>query len=420
MKFSHYIRKNSSQFAALAGAAALLGLSSCEEKAPGSEPAADVQEEVQAPPPAEASEPAASADTPVSTDNTENLEKARTALFNHAVFTLGAKISSPDTFPELNSIAKDMLEMMQAYYAELQKGELTKERVQLAVQIAASTRDLGAFGKAMQEYENAIKEIEAMPEDFRKSTEGQRLLSACHNGMGVCQLSQNKASEALTCYEKAIELDEAIFNAVAPKDFENISTNSDVPPALSQATTDLLDSYRCLGDCHRVLGATEEAMNTYGKGIEIAQKLKRLSSDMSISYVKLLTSTGNLLNALNMPGEAHNAWVHAADICQKVNASSPRLDVKAETKRCFDALRPAIQAVGSKLQQIQQEKEKKLEEERRAAEQAAKENEAAAKAAEERLAMEQKAAEEQARQAEAAAKKATAPKTANNQRKKRK
>ena len=43
---------------------------------------------------------------------------------------------------------------------------------------------------------------------------------------------------------------------------------------------------------------------------------------------------------------------------------SPKLEVKAETKRCFDALLPAIQSVGQKLQAAQEEAQKKAEEER--------------------------------------------------------
>ena len=86
------------------------------------------------------------------------------------------------------------------------------------------------------------------------------------------------------------------------------------------------------------------------KGQALAQRLKRLSAEMSLSYVKLLTSLGNLDNSLGKSQEALQSWVLAAKICQGLNGSSPRLDVKAETKRCFDALLPAIQSVSQKLQ----------------------------------------------------------------------
>jgi hypothetical protein len=123
---------------------------------------------------------------------------------------------------------------------------------------------------------------------------------------------------------------------------------------------------------------------------------------MSIAYVKLLTSMGNLDNSMGKSKDAMAAWVIAARICQSLNASSPKLEVKAETKRCFDALLPAIQSVGQGLQAEQEEAKKNSEEEKAAAEKAAAEAAAAEAAAAERLAAEQKAAEEKAA-AEAAA-----------------
>ena len=48
-----------------------------------------------------------------------------------------------------------MLELLHNYYAELQKGEPSLERARLAVQIAGTTRNLGAFTKAQGEYEAA-------------------------------------------------------------------------------------------------------------------------------------------------------------------------------------------------------------------------------------------------------------------------
>lgn len=350
-------------------------------------------------------EVAAPAETPVVAETpapvvpeVNALQEAREALFNHAVYTLAAKVSSPDKFPELNSTVKDMLEMMRSYYVELQKGEATEERARLALQIAATTRELGAVSKAQGEYENALKEVNALPEEIRNKVESQRMLSACQNGIGLCLLAQGKASEALPYYEAALAVDEAQYKAVAPKEGEELP-EGEVDPVISRAASDLFDSYRCLGDCLRTMEDPEEARTTYKKGQAEAQRLRRLSSDMSIAYVKLLTSLGNLDNALGNSSDALGAWVMAAKICQGLNGSSPKLDVKAETKRCFDALLPAIQAVGQKVQAEHEAAQKKAEEDAAAAEKAAAAAAAAEKAAAERLAAEQAAAEVAAQQA---------------------
>ncbi len=391
MILSDRFRKSSSRCAALLGMASVLCLSACEEKE--AEPApADAQPAPAAeqPAPEPAPEPA-----PAPEPEPSQAESGRDALFNFAVYTLAQKVTSPEQFPELNSMVKDMLEMLRSYYAELQKGDASLERARLALQIASTTRDLGAHSKALGEYENALKEIEALPEDVRNTPDAQRMLSSCHNGVGLCLLAQNKASEALPKYEAALAVDEALYQAVAPKEGEELP-EGEVEPNLSRAAADLLGSYRCLGDCQRAVDDPEEARTTYMKGQELAQRLKRLSSEMSIAYVKLLTSLGNLDNAMGKSREAMGSWVMAAKVCQSLNASSPKLEVKAETKRCFEALLPAIQSVGQKLQSEQEEAQKKAEEENAAAEKAAQEAAAAEKEAAERLAAEQKAAEDKA------------------------
>ena len=384
MKFSRHAFQVSRHCAAALAISTSVLLSSCGEKdaeAPASEPAPAPESATAVP---EAPAP-----------DVDKLAGTRDALFNFAVYSLAAKVTNPGAFPELNSMVKDMLEMMRSYYAEMQKGEPCEERARLAVQIANTTRDLGAYSKAQGEYENALKEIESLPEELRKTPDCQRLVSSCQNGKGVCLLAQNKAGEALPCYEAALAVDEALYQAVAPAEGEKLP-EGEVNPALARAAADLLDSYRCLGDCHRAVDDPEEARTVYMKGQQLAQRLSRLAPNMSISYVKLLTALGNLDNAMGKPQEAMGAWVMAAKICQGLNGSSPKLEIKAETKRCFEALLPAIQSVGQKLQAEQQEAAAKAAEEKAAAEKAAAEQAAAEKAAAERLAAaqaEQKAAE---------------------------
>lgn len=384
MIFNDRFHKSGSRFATILGIASAFCLSSCWEKE------ADVV--VQAEQPAAAPAPAA---TPAPAADADKLAETRDALFQFAVYTLGQKVSSPDMFPELNTMVKDMLEMQRNYYAELKKGEPSLERARLALQIASTTRDLGAITKAQSEYENALQEIEALPAEIKGQTDVKRMMSSCYNGLGVCLLTQNKTADALLKYESALAIDAAQYELVAPADGTELP-EGEVEPKLARAATDLVDSYRCYGDCQRAADDPEEALTTYMKGHELIQRLKRLSPEMSIAYVKLLTAMGNLQNSMGKPQEAMGAWVMAAKICQSLNASSPKLDVKAETKRCFDALLPTIQSVGQKLQAEQDDAKKKAEEEKAAAEKAAQEAAAAEKAAAERLAAEQKAAEEKA------------------------
>lgn len=315
------------------GALSLFCLNSCDDK---EETAAQPETTTEAPAP-EVTE------APVDT-----LAQAREALFNEMLFRLTGKVTDPAAFPELNEEVKVLLEQMETYYTELAKsGEGSMERMRLALQIASTLRDLSS-GKALDAYTRAQGELNALPDALRNSAETKRCESDIESGIGACLLMQNKPAEALPHYEAALAIAQAQFDAVAPEEGTE-PKEGEVAPELSLAATDLLDTIRCLGDCHRMADDPEEARTTYMKGQELVTRLKVLSSSMSISYVKLLTALGNLDNAAGRSKEALSAWVMGANICKQLNNSSPRLDVKAETKRCYDALIPAIQAVANAL-----------------------------------------------------------------------
>lgn len=339
MKLFFFPRLNSPARMAVATVAALC-LSACDDKP------ADVVKTAEQPAEQPAEAPAArpaeeTAEAPVS------LADSKEALFKHALFTMAQKVTAPDLFPEMNGEVKTMLEMLDTYYTALcnEKGDAA-ERARVALMIAKTTRDLGAFAKAQAAYERALADIEAAPkDDYAKS--------AALSGIGSCLLAQNKAEEALTWYEKALAVDEEIYKAVAPAEGEAVESD-EVPAPLAKAAANLLDSYRCMGDCQNYNGDPEGALTTYKKGQDVINALKKLSPEMSVSFVKLLTVLGNLENANGKSKEALGAWVMAARICQALNANSPRLDIKAETKRCHDALVPAIQSVAQKVKEEQE------------------------------------------------------------------
>lgn len=344
MKLFSFPRLNSPARLAVATVAALC-LSACDDKpadeAKAAEQPAETPAETPAEQPAEKAEQSEEQAAPVS------LADSKEALFNQALFVMAQKVTSPDLFPELNSEVKTMLEMLETYYTALCKenGDAA-ERARVALMIAKTTRDLSAYAKAQTAYERALADIEAAPkDDYAKS--------AALSGIGSCLLAQNKAEEALTWYEKALAVDEELYKAVAPAEGETVE-GDEVPAPLAKAAANLLDSYRCMGDCQNFNGDPEGALTTYKKGQDVINAIKKLSPDMSVSFVKLLTVMGNLENANGKSKEALGAWVMAARICQALNANSPRLDIKAETKRCHDGLVPAIQSVAKKLQDEQE------------------------------------------------------------------
>lgn len=325
--------------------AALVCLSSCDDKdkaeTPAAQPAAQPAEQPAAQP---------AEDLPTAAET-------RRALFEQAVYGMAAKVTAADRYPELNRDVKNFLEMLGNYYEALcrENGDV-QERARLSLLIAQTTRDLGAYPKAQAAFERALADIEALSPEAKATAEFKHSLSAVYNGMGSCLLAQNKGQEALGWYEKAVQLDEERILALAPAEGEEIE--GDVPAELSQAAADAMDSYRCMGDCLHLTGDTEEAFETCKKGVELCQRLKRLSPDMSVSYIKLLTAVGNLYNATGKIKEAFVTWRNAAQLCETVNASQHRAkvndlpyrpDVMADTKRCHGSLMFALKAAAVKL-----------------------------------------------------------------------
>lgn len=327
----------------VAALAALACLSSCDDEQ-DKEPAAADKQQTQQP----------AADPQTETAPAATAAETQKALLEETLYTLAAKVTAVERYPELNSDVKNLLELMNAHYEALcRENAPVQDRARLALLLAQTTRDLGAYPKAQTAFERALADMEALPAADKETPAAKHSLSSAYNGMAFCLLAQQKTPEAQTWYEKALQLDEERLLSLAPAEGEEIE--GDVPNDLSSAAADALDSYRCMGDCQRVAGDPEEASETYKKGQEVVLKLKKLSPEMSIAYIKLLTSMGNLANANGKTQEAGSAWLLAAQLCEKVNASSPRLDVKAETKRLHDVLMPTLQAIIAKLKEEQGE-----------------------------------------------------------------
>lgn len=325
---------------AVLGLASALVLCSCEDKeaapaAPAEEPA--VAAEQKAP-----QEPELSA-----------FDETRDALFDHVVFQLAQKVSNPELYPEVNAEVRDTLALLNDYYAALEKeAEMAEERVRTALLIAGMTCDLGAYAKAYTAYENALKQLELLPEDVRGGRDAKRSLSTIESGLGACLLYQGKSAEALEHFRKSLDTDLAVFKELHPDEKKPLEENN-VDPEVALAASAVMDSYRCLGDCQNVMNDTEEARETYKKGLEMVPALRVVTPKMAIAYIKLLIASADLENSLgNMKG-AYVSWYQAGDLSKKLALGNHPLAIRAEAKRLNESLiRPLLQ-VEAKLKEEQ-------------------------------------------------------------------
>jgi len=99
------------------------------------------------------------------------------------------------------------------------------------------------------------------------------------------------------------------------------------------------------------MGDTEDARETYKKGLEMVPALRVVTPKMAISYIKLLIASADLENSLgNMKG-AYVSWFQAGDLSKKIALGNHPIGVRAEAKRLNESLiRPLLQ-VEAKLKE---------------------------------------------------------------------
>ena len=284
---------------------------------------------------------------------TDNADTAKNALFEQMVYTIGKLASARVSDPEITEPVREMLALTESYYAAISptaKG--TMELPKLALRIADITLDLTAFAKAEAAYDTAQADLDALPEAERNSREARRIQSAIYYGKAASLLSRRQATDALSWYEKSLESDLGIYKELAPAEGEKLPEGS-VDPDLARAATDVMSSYRCLGECQFYADDPEEARDTYNKGIELAKALDKLTPEMSVQYIKLLIGLGNLESRVGNKKEALKAWSQAVNFCQRLYASNRRGDIRMEVRRLYESLTPNVLPLARELQDAQ-------------------------------------------------------------------
>lgn len=340
------------------GVACALSLVSCKDKGAEEWNNKDKEQATVAP---ETASPAA--------DSTAAMQKE---LLNYMIFNVGKQAGAHVTNPAWYEEVRDMRNKLDEYYQTLEgaTGDDLKTRMQLGIMLGDITHGMRVDEKALKFYADTLKEWEALPEEERKSIAGRRMRSAIANGMGACTLQQGKAMEALPFYELALEIDQTIFNELAPADNGPLPLN-DISPDLTRAAEDILSSYRCLGECQLRAEDPEEARDTYKKGQELAMRMNHLPPSVALQFIRLRSAQGDLENSCGQLKNAVQAWAQAVKLGQDLMKSASQPSVRLQIVQNQRKLETLLKAVLPKLQAEQ--------EAARAAEQAAEQAAEAAK-----------------------------------------
>ncbi len=260
------------------------------------------------------------------------------ALFNYMLFTIGDSVSAAATQPAMIDKAREMLELIDAYYYSLSLTPANPHRVEVALRIANLRRDLTAYHRAREAYHTALTDWEAMPSGDKESLEMQRAKSNIYNGLGLTLISLKLPSEALDYFGEQLKIDQAIYDKVKPSEDTPVPEGG-WPAELRTAATNLMASYRCKGDGLRLNDELEEARDVYKAGVEVVQALKNLSPEMARECVRLLIAIGNLESQVGNKEEALKTWVNAANLCRQIaNNRQINTVVRNDLARYYNAL----------------------------------------------------------------------------------
>lgn len=303
--------------------------------------------------------PSASDSAPVGTSATVSPQQKD--LFRYLLFSVADDVRRQVNQPVWVETVRDMRNKIEAYYeAEKANRNLLSDEdlVSLGLLLADTTRDLAAYEKAQAFYEAAQKDWEALPEEVKKSASGRRLSSAIANGRGYLCLVQRKMSEALPYYEKALQIDRALFDELAPANEAQLPVGEELSDDLAKAAEDTLSSYRCLGDAQFFADDPELARDTYSQGQALAVRMNNLTPAIALQYIRLLSALGNLENNVGNPKKALAAWLEAAKRADTLRRMGPPIAVQLQTVRYLRELEQSIKTVHDKLVRDTKEEEK--------------------------------------------------------------
>ena len=323
--------------------ACALGMVSCNEK----EAEADTQTTAtEAPATPAVDEAAAAAQAAAAAEQKEMLE--------YMIFNIGQLAGEQTTNPVWYEHVRDMRNKLEDYYNSLEaRGDEPQLSMRLGLLLADITRSMKSFDKALKLYNDVLSKWEKLPEEERQTLEYRRMRSSIANGMGGCYLVQRKATEALPYYEKALEIDEAIFRELAPEGPLPMG-NAPISPDLERAAEDILSSYRCLGECQRWADDPEEARDIYKKGQALAMRMNHLRPGASLQFIRLLSAQGDLENSLGQLQNAYVAWARALQLAQNLEKIGLSPSLLAKVKQDQRKLVESLKAIAPKVRAEQE------------------------------------------------------------------
>ncbi len=270
----------------------------------------------------------------------ELLAAAKENLFNGMLFQTVETMGKYAKQPFFIETMRNTLDLMQQYYDLLPAdAENAEERTKLALSIADICRELTAYSRAGEMYAQALANYDSMPAEAQEQNEMKFKKSSILNGIASCKLMiPATKGEAVACYQEQLDWDKSVYASLVPD-----GTVPTITPEISTAVSNLVSSYRCMGDCLAYTEELEDARDVYKQAVELGTKLTQRTVNMMQEFIKLYTALGDLENRCGNDKDAAQAWATAAVACRQLFEKVQDNAVKLECKRYIERLTPLLQ-----------------------------------------------------------------------------
>ena len=246
----------------------------------------------------------------------------RDLIYDIMVYQVAPALATPNS--PVSSQIREVLRLLNEQY-EQDKEELagSPELTRSAILIANMRCSFGAWDAAIADYDRALSDFRAMPQETQESAQYSGWLSIIYKGKAVCYLSKNDREKAMEQLQLRLENDEkraATIPELKPGD--TIST--EFIPIARDLMASMQDKAAYVAEANR-----EEAKGLYQQYIARAQNLILLPDfTLHIQYIQLLAAAADNEVKGNNPEKAKEYYIALMEHCVKIHNGSRDANVK--------------------------------------------------------------------------------------------
>lgn len=246
----------------------------------------------------------------------------RKQIYDIMVYQVAPAVSAQNS-PVSPQIREVLRLLNEQYEQDKEKLAGSTELTRLALLIAGMRSSFGAWDAALTDFDRALADFQAMPQETQDSPLCAGWLSAIYKGKAACYLNKQDQAKALEQLQLRLENDEKRAAAIP-----ELTPGAQINTNVISIARDLLAAMRDKASCVAVTNR-EEARDLYQQAIEKAQKLILLPDlTIHIHYIQILATAADNEIKCNNPEKAKEHYVTLMQHCANVHNSSPDANVK--------------------------------------------------------------------------------------------